>query len=116
MFARPRAKQPAPAALRRRPAPGSPGSRVCVLCSQTQKRADTRRRGRGQSCAAAPAAPGSVALPGLVFRSRSRAATKLSKSMAVTTPNTICFLLDFPLLWSEEGRATGVKGSLHGVA
>lgn len=50
----------------------------------------------------------SKALGDFVFWSRSRAATKLSRSIAVTTPNTICLLLDFPGLWSEEGiKAVG---------
>lgn len=34
----------------------------------------------------------------------SRAATKFSRSMAVTTPNTICCLLDMPLLRSREKK------------
>lgn len=50
----------------------------------------------------------SKAFADFVFWSRSRAATKFSRSMAVTTPNTICLLLDFPGLWSEEGiKAAG---------
>lgn len=56
-----------------------------------------------QGWGAAPAALAPKALPDFVFWSRSRAATKFSKSMAVTTPNTICLFLDFALLWSEEG-------------
>lgn len=50
-----------------------------------------------------------------VFCSRSRAATKFSKSMAVTTPNTICLLLDFPLLWSAGEQGSGFKGAPRGL-
>lgn len=40
----------------------------------------------------------------LYFRVCSRAATKFSRSMAVTTPNTISCLLDTPLLRSREEK------------
>lgn len=65
-----------------------------------------------QDWAAAPAPLASRALPGFVFWIRSRAATKLSKSMAVTTPNTICLLLDSPWLWSA-GAGRGFRAPPH---
>lgn len=48
----------------------------------------------------------------LYFWSCSRAATKFSRSMAVTTPNTICRSLAWPLLWSERGKqGRRIKGA-----
>lgn len=74
------------------PAPGGEAARVLVSVYES-KAAD----GAGtQSWAAAPPALGAKALADFVFGSRSWAATKFSRSMAVTTPNTICFRLDFP--------------------
>lgn len=69
-----------------------------------------RRRGGRQSWTVAEAGLGSGPLPDLVFCSRSRAATKFSKSMAVTTLNTVCLLLDFSLPWPEEEQGGRSKG------
>lgn len=72
-----------------------------VLCRVWEHK--SRRHARDQSWATLD----SKALAAFVFWSRSRAATKFSRSMAVTTPNTICLLLDLPGLWSEEGIEAG---------
>ena len=66
---------------------------------------------RSQSLASAPAPPSFKALSGFVLWFRSRVATKFSKSMAVTTPNTICLLLDSPWQRSEEGQGQRFRGA-----
>lgn len=59
---------------------------VGSVSTRTMENGAHRRRGGRQSWTVAEAGLGSGPLPDLVFCSRSRAATKFSKSMAVTTP------------------------------